>query len=117
VSLPVLALSLPLAIALILIGFAKVQQLPASMEIAVRLTIKPTVWRWWGMLDLACAAALIVGSFAVPTVAFVAAVATVMTMLGLVFVQMRHQEPVAFRVPAVALALLAAADAVVLTRT
>jgi uncharacterized membrane protein YphA (DoxX/SURF4 family) len=118
VDLAVIVVSLLLAMALILMGLAKVQTLPASDEIRRRLAIPPPIWRAMGITELLAAAGLVLGAFAIPEVALAAAVLALASLLVLLVAQVRTREPLAFMVPSGALIALAVLDIVlVVTRT
>lgn len=106
----VLVLSLPLALMMILIGFAKLQQLPASLALATRVGVPETTWRAWGLADLVGAAGLILGAFASEMLALIAAGAITASLTLLLVLQARAREPLALLVPVIVLALLAVAD-------
>ena len=111
----VLLLSLPLALFMILVGFAKLQRLPASLGLAHRVGVNTTRWRLWGVVDLVCAGALILGSFASNPLALVAAIVIAISMLLLLVIQAKAQEPLAFMLPAMVVVVLASVDVAAIT--
>lgn len=68
------ASSLLLTLLAVLVGMAKVQHLPASLQIRDAAAIAPALWRLSGWVDLVAAALLVVGIFAAHGAALVAAV-------------------------------------------
>ena len=106
--------SLVLAMALIVMGLAKVQSLDPSIEIRDRLGVSATAWRVMGVIELVAAAGLILGAFATWKLALVSAAAAVVTMLVLLVMQTRRREPAAFLVPAAGIAALAFLDVALL---
>lgn len=109
-ELAAVALSVLLGMALIVMGLAKLQGLPATRQIRDRLAVPPTVWRVMGGAEMLAAAGLIVGSLANTNMAISGAVLGILSVGTLLAFQVRAREPFAFLVPAVALLALAVVD-------
>ncbi|HVQ87872.1 MAG TPA: DoxX family protein [Actinomycetes bacterium] len=104
-------LALALAVVMIMFGLAKVQRLPASLQIRDRLQVSAPIWTVWGALDLVAAGALTVGVFAIPGLAIAAALVFAITMVALLVLQLRAGDPPSFAVPVVLLIVAAALTA------
>jgi hypothetical protein len=63
-----------LAFGFVMIGLAKVQQLPASTAVRDRVGVAHGLWRTLGVVELVAAAALVVGVIALPALALTALV-------------------------------------------
>ena len=109
-ELSVIALSSILAMTLIVMGLAKVQRLPATIQIRDRLRIPPVLWQIMGYVELVAAAGLILGAFATGALAVLAALAAIGSLVTLLVFQLRGREPLAFLVPALVLIAIAAID-------
>lgn len=94
-------LALLLALVVIVIGLAAVQQLPPSLQVRDRLGVGPTWWRVVGGLELVAAAALILGA-TVPLLglALAALGGLVVVVLGALVLHIRARDG-AGAVPAV----------------
>ena len=95
-----------LAFLSILVGMAKVQRLPASLQIRDQAAVSPVVWAVSGWIELLAAAGLVVGIFVAPEVAVVCAAVLMLTYGWLAAKQMAERR-LAAAVPAIALSLLA----------
>lgn len=106
--------SLLLAMTLILMGLAKVQDLQPTLEVRDRLGVTSAVWRTWGAWELVAAAALVLGAFAVWKLAVIGGAMTLLSLLVLLALQVVHRERLPFLVPAAGLSVLAVVDLVLL---
>ena len=89
----------------ILVGMAKVQRLPASLQIRDQAGISRFVWTVSGWIELFAAAGLVVGIFVAPEVAVVCAAALMLTFGWLAANQLSQRRSAA-AVPAIALSAL-----------
>ena len=96
------ASALILSLIAILIGMAKVQRLPASLQIRDQAGIASLVWTMSGWIELIAAAGLIVGLFVSLELALVCAVILMLSFGWLAAKQLAHRRRVA-AVPAAAL--------------
>lgn len=101
------ALSLLLTLVAVVIGMAKVQHLPASLEVRDRAGIAPAVWTASGWTELVAAAVLVVGVFAAHGAATAAAVLLAISYAAFAGRQLTRRLPVAAVTPALVLVLLA----------
>ncbi len=67
-------LSLVLALGVVLVGMAKVQTLPASVQVRDAADVSPRLWLLSGWAELVLAALLVLGIFAIHELAVFAAV-------------------------------------------
>lgn len=104
-------LSLLLTLVAVVIGMAKVQRLPASLQVRDRAGIAPGVWTASGWLELVAAAVLVVGVFAVHEAAAVAAGVLALSYAAFAVRQLARRLPMAAVFPAIVLVLLAAGSA------
>jgi uncharacterized membrane protein YphA (DoxX/SURF4 family) len=107
VELLAVALSLLLTLVAVIIGMAKVQHLPASLEMRDRAGIGPTVWTTSGWIELVAAAILVIGVFAAHEAAMAAAMLLAVSYAAYAIRQLTRRLPVAAVTPALALVLLA----------
>jgi DoxX-like family len=110
VELASVAVSLLLAMVLIVMGLAKVQSLPATLRIRDRLGLSSASWRVLGVVELLAAAGLIVGSLANTKMAIVASALAAGSAIALMAAQVRVREPRAFLVPGMLVLVVAAVD-------
>ncbi len=99
-------LSLLLTLLAVIIGMAKVQRLPASLQVRDRAAISGGVWTASGWLELVAAAFLVVGVFAAHVVAAVAAVVLALSYAAFALRQLTRRLPLAAVLPAVVLVVL-----------
>jgi hypothetical protein len=97
--------TLVLAFLSILVGMAKVQRLPASLQIRDQVSVSPLVWVVSGWIELFAAAGLVVGIFVAPELAVVSAAVLVLTYGWLAAKQLADRRP-AVAVPAIGLTVL-----------
>jgi len=112
VELLAVGLSLLLTLLAVIIGMAKVQRLPASLQVRDRAGIPAGVWTASGWLELVAAAFLVVGVFAAHEVAAVAAGVLALSYAVFAVRQLTRRLPLAAVSPALvllALSLVAAA--------
>ncbi len=100
-------LSLLLTLLAVIIGMAKVQHLPASLEVRDRAKIAPLLWTIWGWLELVAAGFLVVGIFAAHEAAIAAACVLGLSFVLLAATQLERGQPVAAALPALVLSALA----------
>jgi hypothetical protein len=111
VELLAVGLSLLLTLLAVIIGMAKVQHLPASLEVRDRSGIPPVLWTLWGWVELVAAGFLVVGIFAAHEAAVIAAAVLGLSFLLLAVTQLMKRQPVAAALPALVLFALAAGTA------
>ena len=99
-------LSLLLTLLAVIIGMAKVQRLPASLQIRDRAGIAPGLWTASGWLELVAAAVLVVGVFAAHEVAAAAAVVLALSYAAFAVRQLTRRLPLAAVLPAIVLVVL-----------
>lgn len=99
-------LSLLLTLFAVMVGMAKVQHLPASLQARDRAGIPAALWTASGWLELVAAAVVVVGVFAAHAAAAVAAVVLASSYGALAFRQLTRRVPVAALSPALVLVLL-----------
>jgi hypothetical protein len=87
-----IAVSALLAFGFVMIGLAKVQQLPASTAVRDRLGVGPGLWRTLGGVELVAAAALVVGVVALPALALTALVGLVLLTGAAVVAHLRVSD-------------------------
>lgn len=97
-------LALVLTLATVLVGMAKVQHLPASLQVRDAARISPAVWTLSGWVELVAAGVLVVGIFAVHAAAVVAAGVLAVMFAALAVRQLVARMPPATLLPAVVLA-------------
>jgi hypothetical protein len=107
VELLAVGLSLLLTLVAVVIGMAKVQHLPASLEVRDRAGIAPGLWTGSGWVELVAAAVLVVGIFAVHEAAAAAAVVLAVSYAAFAMRQLARRLPVAVALPGLVLVLLA----------
>lgn len=100
-------LSLLLTLVAVVIGMAKVQHLPASLEVRDRAGIAPGMWTISGWVELVAAAILVIGVFAAHGAAVVAAVLLAVAYAAFAIRQLTRRLPMAAVFPALVLVLLA----------
>ena len=105
------ALSLLLTLLAVIIGMAKVQRLPASLQVRDRAGISAGVWTASGWLELVAAAFLVVGIFAAHEVAAAAAVVLALSYAAFALRQLTRRLPLAAVLPAGVLVVLSLASA------
>lgn len=96
-------LALALTLATVLVGLAKVQHLPASLQVRDAARVTPTVWTLSGWVELVAAGVLVVGIFAAHAAALVAAGVLAVVFAALAVRQLVVRMPPATVVPAVVL--------------
>ncbi len=99
-------LSLLLTLLAVIIGLAKVQRLPASLQIRDRSGISAGVWTTSGWIELVAAGFLVVGVFAAHEIAAVAAVVLALSYAALALRQLTRRVPIAVASPAIVLVAL-----------
>ncbi len=104
-------LSLLLTLLAVIIGMAKVQHLPASLEVRDRSGIPPALWTSWGWVELVAAGFLVVGVFAAHEAAAVAATVLAVSFALLAVTQLVKRQPVAAVLPSLVLFGLAVGTA------
>lgn len=104
-------LSLLLTLLAVIIGLAKVQRLPASLQIRDRAGIAPGLWTASGWLELVAAALLVVGVFAAHAVAAAAAVVLALSYAAFTARQLTRRLPLASVLPAIVLVALSLGSA------
>lgn len=102
-------LSLLLTLAAVLVGMAKVQNLPASLQVRDAAGVSTTWWRVSGWIDLVAAGVLVVGVFAIHEAALAAAVVLAVDFAVLGVRQLSRPGPAATAVPALVLVLVSVA--------
>jgi uncharacterized membrane protein YphA (DoxX/SURF4 family) len=111
VELLAVGLSLLLTLLAVIIGMAKVQRLPASLQVRDRAGISAGLWTGSGWLELVAAAFLVVGVFAAHEVAAAAAVVLALSYAAFAIRQLRHRLPLAAVSPALVLLALSLGSA------
>lgn len=106
------ALSLLLTLATVLVGMAKVQHLPASLQVRDAAAVPSRVWLVSGWVELVAAAFVVLGVFAIHALAVAAAGLLALDFAALALRQLARQGPGASAVPAVVLSMLALGTAV-----
>lgn len=101
--------SLVLTLLAVIVGMAKVQRLPASLQIRDQANISPTVWTVSGWIELVAAAGLVVGIFVSLELAVTSACVLFVCYIVLAGRQLTRRPALASAVPALALAGLSAA--------
>jgi uncharacterized membrane protein YphA (DoxX/SURF4 family) len=95
----------------VVVGLAKVQRLPASLQVRDQAQIAPVVWTVTGWVELIAAAGLIVGVFVSLELALVGAVILLVSYLALAIRQLTQRLTPAATAPAFLLSVLAAVTA------
>lgn len=108
-------LSLLLTLLAVVIGLAKVQHLPASMQVRDRAGISPAVWTASGWIELLAAAVLVVGVFVAHEAAVVGAALLAASYGALALRQLSRREPFAVVLPALVLLVVALATIAAIT--
>jgi uncharacterized membrane protein YphA (DoxX/SURF4 family) len=103
------ALALLLTLLAVIVGMAKVQQLPASRQVRDQAAISPTLWLVSGWVELFAAAGVVLGIFVRLELALVGALVLLVSFLALAVRQLTRRLGFSSAVPALALATLAAA--------
>ena len=106
-------LSLALTLLAVIIGMAKVQRLPASLQIRDQARVSAATWTATGWVELVAAAGVVVSVFAVHELAIAAALVLCVSYLGFAIRQISQRVPAPMVVPAVVLAALAAVTSLV----
>lgn len=101
------ALSLLLTLLAVIVGLAKVQRLPASIDIRDGSGVAPAVWTVSGWVELVAAAFLVVGIFAAHEAAIVASLVLALSYGLLALRQLSKRLPIAVATPALVLCVLA----------
>ena len=104
-------LSLLLTLLAVIIGMAKVQRLPASLQVRDRAAISAGVWTASGWLELVAAGFLVVGVFAAQTAAAAAAVVLALSYAVFAFRQLTSRLPLSAVLPAFVLVTLSLGSA------
>ncbi|MCZ3389501.1 MAG: hypothetical protein LH645_10385 [Actinomycetia bacterium] len=99
-------LSLLLTLLAVIIGLAKVQRLPASLQIRDRSGIAPGLWTASGWIELVAAGFLVVGVFAALGVAAVAAGVLSLSYAAFALRQLTRRLAIAVVSPAIVLVAL-----------
>ncbi|HEX5016758.1 MAG TPA: hypothetical protein VFX15_04140 [Actinomycetes bacterium] len=102
------ACSLVLTLLAVIVGMGKVQRLPASLQVRDQARITPTLWTVSGWIELAAAAALVVGIFVSLEMAVVGAGVLFVSYLALAVRQLTTKQAIPSVVPALALSVLSA---------
>ncbi len=100
--------SLVLTLLAVVVGLAKVQRLPASLEIRDRARLTPTVWTVTGWIELLAAAGLVLGIFVALELALASAVVLLISYVALAVRQLTQRLTLSESVPALGLSALAA---------
>jgi uncharacterized membrane protein YphA (DoxX/SURF4 family) len=87
-----IVVSTVLAFGFVMIGLAKVQQLPASTAVRDRLGIGSSLWRTLGVVELVAAVALVVGVIALPALAVTALVGLALLTAAAVVAHLRVSD-------------------------
>ncbi|MEU7723463.1 DoxX family protein [Streptomyces tibetensis] len=103
-------LAVALSLIFIPLALAKVAAVPFMRQAAAHLGMSPNLYRVIGVLEAAGAAGLLLGLASVPLGVAAAAGLTAL-MVAAAVVHLRHGDPLAQALPAVALALMAVAYA------
>jgi len=111
VELLAVGLSLLLTLLAVIIGMAKVQRLPASLEVRERAGISTGIWTASGWLELVAAGFLVVGVFAAQTAAAAAAVVLALSYGVFAVRQLTRRLPLAAVSPALVLVALSLGSA------
>jgi hypothetical protein len=111
VELLAVGLSLLLTLLAVIIGLAKVQRLPASLQVRDRAGISAGLWVASGWLELVAAGFLVVGVFAAHEVAVVAAGVLALSYAVFAVRQLMRRLPLSTVVPAFVLVALALSSA------
>lgn len=106
-----LALSILLTLFAVIIGMAKVQRLPASLQVRDRAGISAGLWIASGWLELVAAAFLVVGVFAAHAVAVVAAGILALSYAVFAARQLTRRLPLSAVLPALVLVGMALGSA------
>lgn len=106
------ALSLTLTLATVLVGMAKVQHLPASLQVRDAAAVPTRLWLASGWVELVAAACVVMGVFAAHALAVAAAGLLAVDFAVLALRQLTRQAPGASALPAVVLSLLALGAAI-----
>ena len=105
-------LSLLLTLLAVIVGLAKVQSLPASIEVRNRSGVAPVFWTTSGWVELVAAGFLVVGIFAAHEAAIVASLVLAVSYGLLALRQLTHRLPLAAATPALVLCALGGATAI-----
>jgi hypothetical protein len=100
--------ALLLTLLAVIVGMAKVQRLPASLQVRDQAKISAAVWLGSGWVELVAAAGLVLGIFVRLEVALVSATVLLVSYLALAVRQLTQRRAFASAVPALVLSLLAA---------
>jgi hypothetical protein len=117
VDLFLIVLSVVLAMALILVGLASVQNLPTSDMFRERIAMPAWLWRTLGVADLVAAAGLVVGAFAAAELALVSALLAAISLIVVLTYQWRSKDALATQVPVLVLLSMSLATMVVALTT
>jgi hypothetical protein len=101
------AASILLTLLAVIVAMAKIQRLPASLQIRDQAEVSPLVWTISGWIELLAAASLIIGVFVSFELALVAALVLLLGYSSLAARQLTRRRTAA-AVPAAVLAALAA---------
>lgn len=112
-----IVLSVALAMALILVGLASVQNLPTSVTFRERIAMPAWLWRTLGVADLVAAAGLVVGAFAAAELALVSALLAAVSLIVVLTYQWRSKDALATQVPVLVLLSMSLATMVVALTT
>lgn len=104
-------LSLLLTLLAVIVGMARVQRLPASIDVRDRSGFSPVLWTASGWVELVAAGALVVGIFAAHEAAFGASVVLAISYGLLAVRQLANRLALAVATPALVLCALAGATA------
>ena len=91
-----------------IVGMAKVQRLPASLQMRDQARVAPPLWTLSGWVELAAAACLVMGIFVSFELALVGAALLLISYLAFAVRQLTMKQSFATAVPALALSVLAA---------
>ncbi len=105
-------LSLLLTLLAVVVGLAKVQRLPASIDVRNRSGVTPVFWIASGWVELVAAGFLVVGIFAAHEAAVVASLVLAVSYGLLALRQLAKRLPLAAATPALVLCALGGATAI-----
>ena len=102
-------------LAAFVVGLAKTQGLPASIEVRDRAAIAPGLWSASGWVEIVVAFVVVIGVFAAPRASAVGAALLALSYAALATRQLQRRLPLASVTPTLLLVLLSASSAGVTT--
>lgn len=99
------------ALVFVVAGMARLQRLPAAETLRTRLGVSETMWRSAGGLELLGSAAVVVGVFAIPSLAVSAAVGLAVLCVAAIVVHGRAGDLWPGAAPAAFMAAMSLVDA------